>query len=223
MLTFHSVNGQLGSWSFLSGKYSLSEKWSAFGEVQLRSTRFYSNYHYYEYKLGMTYSVDKNFAVSLAGGHYKTFSQGGDFLDPIVNNEFRLWQQVALTQHHARVKIEHLYRAEERWTSSGFRTRYRFRVNFLIPINKPKVEVGVFYLTASNEIFLIDRSTYFERNRVSALLGYQVQKHMSLQLGYLYQLDYKPDNETGVRFLQVGVQFDFKRHSQQERVPGLHD
>ena len=216
-------NAQVGSWSYLSGKYSISERWSAFGEIQLRSTRFYSNYHYYEYKAGLTFSIDKNFSLSCAGGQYKTFTQGGDFLDPIVNNEFRLWQQLSLTQHHSRFKIEHRYRSEERWTINGFRTRYRFRVNLLVPLNKPVVEIGVWYLSASNEIFLVDRGTFFERNRISGLLGYQIKKHLALQVGYLYQFDYKPDNETGIRFLQFGVQFDIKRHEHHERLPGLHD
>lgn len=217
------LRAQVGSWTYLSGKYSISEKWSAFGEAQLRSTSFYNNYHYFEYKAGVTYSIDKNFSFSGAAGHYKTFSQGGDFLDPIVNNEFRLWQQLALTQHHNRFKIEHRYRAEERWTSTGFKTRYRFRVNVVVPLNKPAIQQGVVYLSASNEIFLIDRAPHFERNRISGLLGYQLKKHMALQLGYLYQFDYKPDNETGIRFLQLGLQFEIVKQDHQTRVPGMHD
>lgn len=217
------VFGQVGSWTFLSGKYAISNKWSAFGEIQLRSTSFYDNFHYYEYKGGMTYSLDKNISFSGAAGHYKTFSQGDNFLEPLLNDEFRLWQQLAITQHYKRLKIEHRYRAEERWTSSGFKTRYRFRVNVVCPINKPSVELGTLYVTASNEIFLIDQSPFFERNRVSALLGYQIRKHLALQAGYLYQLDLRADNETGVRFFQLGLQFDIKRQDSHERVPGLHD
>lgn len=40
----------LGSWNILNLKYTINEKWSAFGEAQLRSLKFYNNFHYYEYK-----------------------------------------------------------------------------------------------------------------------------------------------------------------------------
>jgi Protein of unknown function (DUF2490). len=222
-LTMGTLNAQVGSWTYLSGKYSLNDKWSAFGEIQMRSTKFYNSFHYFEYKAGLTYSFDKNFSLSGAAGQYKTFTQGGDFLDPVINDEFRIWQQLSLTQHHSRVKIEHRYRSEERFTSNGFKMRYRMRFNVLIPLNKPGIELGTIYFSASNEIFIVDRAPYFERDRVSALIGYQIAEHIGLQLGYLYQLDYKPDNETGIRFLQLGMQFDLRRHEHHVRLPGMHD
>lgn len=217
------TQAQVGSWSILSAKYGLSPKWSVFGEAQIRSTSFYNNFHYYEFKGGGTYNLDKNFSVSLAGGRYNTFQQGGNFLEPEVNDEFRLWQQIAISEYLERIKIEHRYRLEQRWTSNGFRTRYRFRVNAIVPINKRKMAPGTWYVAASNEIFLIDRPTYFERNRFAVLLGRQFTQQVTAYVGYLYQLDYRVDNETGIRFFQVGVQFDFKRHQGREHLPSNHD
>lgn len=218
-----AAQGQTGSWNILSVKYGLSPRWSLFGEAQLRSTRFYGHFHYYEFKGGGAYNFDRNFSVALAAGRYKTFQQGGNFLEPEVNDEFRLWQQIAISEYLERIKIEHRYRLEQRWTSFGFRTRYRFRVNVIVPINKRKMEPGTWYLAASNEIFLIDRPGYFERNRFAALFGRQLTRQLTAYVGYLYQLDYRTDNETGIRFMQVGVQYDFKRAPGREHLPSNQD
>lgn len=43
-------NFDLGSWNILNLKYNVNDKWSVFGEAQLRSLKFYTNFHYYEYK-----------------------------------------------------------------------------------------------------------------------------------------------------------------------------
>jgi hypothetical protein len=49
---------ELGSWNILNFKYNNNEKWSVFGEAQLRSLNFYNNFHYYEYKGGIFKSTD---------------------------------------------------------------------------------------------------------------------------------------------------------------------
>ena len=43
----------LGSWNILNIKYNHTEKLSLFAEAQLRSLKFYSDFHYYEYKGGI--------------------------------------------------------------------------------------------------------------------------------------------------------------------------
>ena len=55
ILTFYfsmnNVSAQtfdMGSWNILNLKYNPNDKWSVFGEAQLRSLKFYSNFHYYE-------------------------------------------------------------------------------------------------------------------------------------------------------------------------------
>jgi hypothetical protein len=222
-LVVNTAHAQLGSWNVFSVKYGLSPKWSLFGEAQLRSTSFYNNFHYYEYKGGGTYNLDKNISVSMAGGNYNTYLQGGNFLEPEVNDEFRFWQQIVINQYLERIKIEHRYRLEQRWTSFGFRERYRFRVNMVMPINKRRMEVGTWYVGISNEVFLIDRPGYFERNRFTVNVGRQFTRQLTWYAGYVHQLDYRTDNETGARFFQIGVQIDIKRQQSRELVPSTQD
>ena len=58
-------NFDLGSWNILNIKYNQNEKWSFFGEAQLRSLKFYNNFHYYEYKGGINLKVHKNVKLTL--------------------------------------------------------------------------------------------------------------------------------------------------------------
>jgi hypothetical protein len=44
---------ELGSWSLINVKYNNREKLSFFGEAQLRSLKFYNQFHYYEFKGGL--------------------------------------------------------------------------------------------------------------------------------------------------------------------------
>ena len=89
---------ELGSWNILSIKYNLTEKYSFFAEAQLRSLRFYNNFHYYEYKGGFNYEVYKNVKLTLGAGSYQTYKEGGDFVLPKNNDEFRLWPQILFFQ-----------------------------------------------------------------------------------------------------------------------------
>ncbi|MBL0051877.1 MAG: DUF2490 domain-containing protein [Bacteroidetes bacterium] len=85
-------------------KYNYSNKWSVFGEAQLRSLKFYSNFHYYEYKGGINYKVHKNAQLTLGAGSYQTYKEGGNFVLPKNNNEFRLWPQVVIFQSIGKIK-----------------------------------------------------------------------------------------------------------------------
>ena len=196
-------NFELGSWNILNLKYNLEEKWSFFGETQLRSLKFYNNFHYYEYKGGVNYKAYKNLNLTLGAGSYQTYKEGGDFVLPKNNDELRLWPQVVLFQTLGIIKIEQRYRAEFRFTNSGFRNRYRYRVGLSYSFGKEKNEFVPFQISANNELFLSDKAAYFERNRMLFAFSYKPSRFTTLQIGYLHQFDYKINDETGRDFLQV--------------------
>ena len=136
---------QLGTWNILNLKLEFNEKFSVFGEAQLRSLRPYDDFHYYEIKGGITYTFNKNFALTAGGGTYNTFLEGGNFVKPALNEEFRSWLQFIMKQSFGRTGIEHRYRAEQRFTSDGYRNRFRYRLGATIPLNNSVVEKGTFY------------------------------------------------------------------------------
>jgi opacity protein-like surface antigen len=75
-------NFDLGSWNIVNLKLNVNNKWSLFGESQLRSLKFYNNFHYYEYKAGFNYKFNNNATFTLGAGSYQTYREGGDFLTP---------------------------------------------------------------------------------------------------------------------------------------------
>jgi hypothetical protein len=200
-----SQNTGLGSWNIFSIKFNINEKWSVFGETQLRSLRFYNNFHYHEYKGGVNFKARPNMTLTIGAGDYDTYKEGGNFVTPKNNDEFRLWPQIILTQPIGNVKIEQRYRAEFRFTSNGYRNRFRYRVGILYPFGKNEKGYKPYQVNVSNELFFTDKEPYFERNRALVSFGYKMSKHATVQIGYLHQFDYKINDETGRDFLQIGL------------------
>ena len=201
----------LGSWNIINLKYNIDDRWSAFGEAQLRSLKFYSNFHYYEYKGGINYKVHKNVKLTLGAGSYQTYKEGGDFVLPKNNDEFRLWPQVILFQSVGKFKIEQRYRAEFRFTSNGYRNRFRYRLGLSYPFGKERNEYKPFQISVSDEIFFTDNEPYFERNRLLLAFNYKFSKTATIQIGYLHQFDYKINDETGRDFFVIGFYYELFR------------
>jgi hypothetical protein len=201
----------LGSWNILNLKYTHTDKLSFFVEAQLRSLKFHNNFHYYEYKGGINYKVHKNVKLTLGAGSYQTYKEGGDFVLPKNNDEFRIWPQVILFQSISKLKIEQRYRSELRWTSNGYRNRFRYRLGVSYPFGRERNEYKPFQLSVSNEVFFTNKEPYFERNRLLFAFNYKHSKANTLQIGYLHQFDYKINDETGRDFLVVGFYYDIFR------------
>ncbi|MBU3714938.1 MAG: DUF2490 domain-containing protein [Ferruginibacter sp.] len=201
----------IGSWNILNIKYNLNEKWSVFSEAQLRSLKFYNNFHYYEYKGGVDFKLNKYLKLSLGAGSYQTYREGGDFVKPKANDELRIWPQILLFQSIGNFKIEQRYRSEFRFTSNGFRNRFRYRLGLSHPLGKKKNGDSPFQFSVSNEIFLTNNEPYFERNRFLLALNYKPSTASTFQLGYIHQLDYKINDETGRQFFQIGYFLELSR------------
>lgn len=207
----HAQEDALGSWNILTAKYDHSKKIAFFGEGQLRSLKYYDNFHYHEFKAGITYKVDPKFNVSLAAGKYDTYGQGGDFVRPKNNAEYRIWPQFIFLQNIKGFEVEHRYRAEGRFTSNGYRNRFRARLGVSHPIGKAVNGVQKFSAGFNNEVFFTNREPYFERNRFLIYADYKLNPTSKFLLGYLYQLDYRINDETGTNFIVVGFTKSFKR------------
>lgn len=217
--SIYAQNFELGSWNILNLKYNHSEKLSFFGEAQLRSLKFYHNFHHYEYKGGINYKVHKNVGLTLAAGSYQTYREGGNFVTPKNNNEFRLWPQIILFQSIGKVKIEQRYRAEFRFTSNGYRNRFRYRLGISYPFGKEKNDYKPFQISVSDEVFFTNKEPYFERNRFLVALNYKPMKAATIQLGYLHQFDYKISDEIGRDFIVIGFYYDLFRKSNSKQEP----
>lgn len=197
----------LGTWNILHMDVKFNKHWSMFAEGQIRSLRMYDHFHYYEYKGAIVYDLQENSTLALGFGQYRTYSEGGTFLDPIRSDELRLWPQFLLNQKIKRLKIEHRYRAEFRFTNNGFRNRFRLRFGISHPLLEKHITKGRLVIRANNELFFTNRAPYFERNRSQLQFVYQLNSAIEFQLGYLHQFDYQIIDETGRDFLVVGFTY----------------
>jgi hypothetical protein len=173
--------------------------------LQVRSLRFYNFFHYHEYKGGINYKFHPHAKLSLGAGKFDTYKEGGNFLLPKKNDEFRIWPQLVLNQNIWKFNVEQRLRAEFRFTSRGYRNRFRYRVGASYPFGKAKRGYSPFQIGASNELFFTDKAPYFERNRLLLSLDYKTSKILSFHLGYVHQFDYKINDETGRDFLLAGI------------------
>jgi hypothetical protein len=185
---------------------SASSRWGGFAEVQVRTNAVFRDYFYNELKAGGSFDIDPNFTATVAGGRYTT-SDYQDLGAGPLNNEKRLWEQLVLTQYSHRLKLEHRYRIEQRWFTfrddrTEFRQRFRYRLNAFLPLGHQKIEPGTAFLVAYDEIFLNPKGPVFERNRVYGGVGYQFNKHLFLQVGYVNQANYNYTASQGQFILQ---------------------
>ncbi len=206
LLSAQSVD--LGSWNILNIKYNHSQELSLFGEGQIRSLRFYNHFHYYEVKGGIEYKIHPSVKLSLGAGSYQTYKERGNFELPKNNDEFRLWPQIFLLQEIVDLKIEQRYRTELRWTSSGYRSRFRYRFGISSPFGNESNGYRLFQASMSNELFFTDNEPYYERNRFQVALNYRSSRCLTIQLGYLHQFDYKINDETGRDFFVLGFYYE---------------
>lgn len=221
LLIHFTTSAQLGSWTVVNIKTNLTDKWNLFGEVQLRSLKFYDDFHYYEFKSGATYNINRNFSLQAGLGNYDTYLEGGNFKTPMVNDELRTWLQISMKQNLSLVKFEHRYRAEQRFTINGYRNRFRYRFQTIIPVNKSKVEKGTIYAAAWNELFFTNNAPYFERNRLFIGCGYELSEQLAIQTGFINQFDYRLNDETGSNFFQLSFLYELAiKKKKQEHVPG---
>ncbi|MGV3560828.1 DUF2490 domain-containing protein [Larkinella arboricola] len=180
-----------------------SDKWGGFAEVQTRGNSVMGQFFYRELKGGLSYDASPYFTFTLAGGHYATYDYR-QLSDGPLNTEKRLWQQLVINQHLSRIKFEQRYRIEQRWFtyrdgSTPFRNRIRYRLNAFVPLNKPTITAKTAFLSLFDEIFINPKGPTFERNRVYAGIGYQVDKHWIVQAGWVNQTNYSPASfEKGV-------------------------
>ena len=223
--SFAQTDG-LGTWNVVSTKFTFNKKWSAFAEAQLRSQKVIHDFNYYEYKAGIGYNFPKTLSVLFAMGRYATFQPDGDFKKPYANDEFRIWEQFVLNNNIGRVKLEHRYRIEQRFTSfAGYRNRFRYRINAIVPFNNTNVINKTWYASVFNEVFVTNEAPYFEQNRIFLGLGYQFNEHVTVLAGWLNRFDQSLTNVPSWKnYFQTNLIFsiaEFK--SGRERHPSSLD
>lgn len=200
---------ELGNWLMYFGQNRISDRLSIHSEVQYRNhTVAPVNIEQLLLRAGINYHFGKTAMASFGYGHISSHVYESEQTSP-ESIEHRIWQQLILTNKLSRIKFEHRYRIEQRWVNDDFRHRLRYRLMLLIPLNKPVIEPGTILLGLYDEIFVNTEQVFFDRNRLYAAIGYQVNQQIQVQLGALHQ----QVNDFGKFYLQFGLIFnpDFRK------------
>ena len=125
------------------------------------------------YLIGYGYILSKNYLL--------------DSDNKISINEHRIFQQFTSKQKVGIISINHRYRFEQRFVEDDYTMRFRYFLGLNIPLVKEDDDSKKIYLAAYNEIFLNTESSIFDRNRVYGGIGYNLNKNIRLELGYMNQ------------------------------------
>ncbi len=185
-ITF-SQQDKTGNWIMYFGTNKVSEKFSIHTEVQYRNhTLTPNNTEQLLLRTGLNYHFSDKAFVTAGYAYIPSYIFDSEQKSP-ETEEHRIWQQFILTNKIGRVKFEHRYRIEQRWVNQDYKNRFRYRLMLFIPLNKPKIEAKTLFLGLYDEIFVNDKNTFFDRNRLYGALGYQFNKTTSVQTGMMHQ------------------------------------
>jgi hypothetical protein len=206
------LKAQTGTWQTLNLRMKLDDHWSLFAETQLRSLAIWNRFHYTELKGGFNWSPKKDLSFAAGSGRFTTYSGVSDFSTPLAQDEIRVWQQMTLRNRWADIGIDHRYRIEQRFTSRGYRNRFRYRLALNKVLVKDDAGKTKFQLTGWSELFLGNQQPYFERVRWYGGAEYHFSKSFATQIGYTHQFDYRINDETGRGLINLTLLFelDFK-------------
>jgi len=181
------AENELGNWLMYFGTHKISEKYSLHYETQLRNYEVISNFNQLLPRVGLNYHIDESSIVTAGYAFIPTQNEFDKGWGKEMVTENRIWEQFILRNSINRVKIRHRYRLEQRWVKAGDITTYKNRARYMLSVKLPisKNEESPLFISLYDEIFLNISDNPFDQNRLFAALGYQVNKQMNIQLGYL--------------------------------------
>ena len=181
------AENELGNWLMYFGTHKISEKYSLHYETQLRNYEIISNFNQLLPRVGLNYHIDENSIVTAGYAFIPTQNEFDKGWGKEIVTENRIWEQFILRNSINRVKIRHRYRLEQRWVKAGDITNYKNRARYMLSLKLPisKNEESPLFISLYDEIFLNISDNPFDQNRLFAALGFQVNKQMNIQLGYL--------------------------------------
>ncbi len=184
---FFAQKNDLGAWYMYFGNNKISKKLNLHNEIQYRSFDGGTDLEQLLIRTGIGYDLSENNNNILLGYGF-ILSQPYMDGEKQENIEHRIFQQYITKQKFGCFNIQHRYRLEERFLEEDFRMRFRYYLNFNIPINNKEMLPKTFYASVYNEIFLHLDSPAFDRNRVYGALGYVISKNLRIEAGYMNQI-----------------------------------
>lgn len=190
MLPFYSQgqDSDFGNWLIYIGNKKINSKWNIHNEVQYRNYNAIGDLEQLLLRTGLGYTFNESKSNFLLGyGYILSENYIGNSDEKESVNEHRIFQQFVSKQNLGKVKLVHRYRFEQRFVESEFKMRFRYFLALNIPLWAKESKVSKYYLSAYNEIFLNTKTSIFDRNRLYGGIGYNVNKNVRVEAGYMNQ------------------------------------
>jgi Protein of unknown function (DUF2490) len=182
---------KVGNWFAYFSNQKINSKFNWHNEIQYRNYNFIGDASQLLIRTGIGFNLSENNNNLLFGyGFIQThsYTASGFKEDKVIKNEHRIFQQFITKQNFNNFYIQHRYRMEERFLADDFKMRFRYFLGINKPITKKTMEKNALYLSAYNEIFLNDKKTTFDRNRLYAAIGYCISKNIKIETGFMVQM-----------------------------------
>lgn len=181
-------DSNFGNWLIYIGNKKLNSKWNIHNEVQYRNYNAIGDLEQLLLRTGLGYTFNENKNNVLLGyGYILSENYIGNTDETVSVNEHRIFQQFTSKQNIGSVKIGHRYRFEQRFVEDDFKMRFRYFLSLKVPLWKKENQESKYYLSAYNEIFLNTKTSIFDRNRLYGGIGYNINKNIRLEAGYMNQ------------------------------------
>lgn len=191
LLHLSDANGQsaLGNWWIYFGNNKVSKNLNWHNEMQYRNYNFIGDLEQLMLRTGLGYDLTPHNNNLLLGYGYIISEPYDASGHKNRNTEHRIFGQFITRQNILRTYLQHRYRWEYRIPGSHQATmRARYFLSANIPLNYREMKPNAVYLSFYNEIFINLQAGYYDRNRVYAALGYQINKDLKAEVGYMSQI-----------------------------------
>ena len=184
-------------WTGYFNQTRITNRWSIWFNTQYRTKDGFTNgISLFTLRPALAFHATEN--IKLIAGYAYTWHYPHNNSD--VRPEHRFLQQLQWHTQQGNNKSTQYIRLEERFhkkamkdsISKGYNFNYRLRYSYTlqVPLNiKQNISKGNFSFLLSNEVFISFGKeivyNYFDQNRLSVALAYQLNKQNHLHLGYL--------------------------------------
>lgn len=195
------TDGNANLWFSHWGDHRVHDRWSLHSEFHIRRAELGASAQQLLIRPAVNYHLHDKVMATVGYSYYENYRYGA-YPIRFANWEHHGFAQLQFSSQVGKLRMQHRYRWEHRWmarmepdaagtdaTFAGYSEsdRFRYRVWVTIPIGQDTR----WTVNAYDEIFLSIGGTApgnrFSQNRVSGLVGYQLNKEFNLLAGYLLQ------------------------------------
>jgi hypothetical protein len=231
------TNLWLGSYN----KFRLSEKWFWRAEFHYRTggydgTPFIGRMSQIYNRHAINYIVNPNFNVALGTVLRLDFTpRPGDEAFEHVVPEPRIWHEYLFVMPFPRFQMFHRIRIEHRWSRRNdigsdwiYRDRWRYKFYMTIPVNKPQLVPGAFFVNPDVEIIMQSGKPVvdspMEDLRIYPSVGYIFSPSVTYTAGLMYTTGQRLTNGSVYRqryVIRVNAYVSLDFRSEEVKIPAI--